>query len=148
LQYARKAGAAEIRHTDDAQPGRGIFVDRVDRDNIGVLQLGQGLRLIASDRRDFDDDWPPGQRVLASTEHSRKRTASQFSNKPEAENFIADLGERQGETAADAISRQGAKEGLVLPKPGYGIPTAWEAPVILLGGHLLAVSAALTIIDK
>ena len=66
--------APKIRHAHRLE--RAPPVDRVDRDDVGVLQLGQGLRLAGQGRGHLDDRpaGRPGQ--VAGQEHPAERPAA------------------------------------------------------------------------
>jgi hypothetical protein len=68
-QDGRKARPSQIRHANGAQPRARIFVERVNRNDVGVQQLGQRLRLGPFDRCDLEHDGAARQVSLLRQEH-------------------------------------------------------------------------------
>ncbi len=95
LENARQAGAAEVGHAHRSQARLGILVNRVDRHDMRVLQLGQRLRLVPFDAGYLEHHGPAGQIRLFSQENSRERASAQLVPQPEAEQLVAHGWERQ-----------------------------------------------------
>jgi hypothetical protein len=50
VQHGQQTRAAEVGQANGADAG-GVFVDRIDGNDVGVLELGQRMRLVAVNRR-------------------------------------------------------------------------------------------------
>ena len=57
-----------------------------------VLQSGQGQVLLLAQRRDLQDQQPPGERVLACQERPSQRPATELGQEPEVSQVLVDLG--------------------------------------------------------
>ena len=84
-QHASQAGAAEIRHADGAETCSFVLMDRIDRHDMRVLQLGQRLRLIRVRGRDLEHNRAPGQIGLLGEKNAGERSTAQLSTQAKAE---------------------------------------------------------------
>ena len=83
---------AEEGHADRVER-RGV-VDREDRHDVGVLELGQRLRLAARLGRDLQSDQPIGQVLLPGQEDPAEGPSPQLFDEVEAEEDVPPLGHR------------------------------------------------------
>src|SRR5689334_2885159 len=102
LEDPGQASSPEVGHANSAQPFLGVLVDRVNGDNVSMLELSQGLWLVAVDRRHLEDHRPIGKVGLFGQEHAREGTMSQFMVETKAENFFAVA--RKLQTAFSAVA--------------------------------------------
>jgi hypothetical protein len=65
-------------------------VDGVDRDDIGVPEASERVRLPAGVSRNLEDDRPVGQVLLACQIHSRERPPADLLLEPESEEHRPD----------------------------------------------------------
>jgi hypothetical protein len=70
--------------------------------DVGVLQLSQGLRLITVDRRNLEDHRPIGEVCLFGQENAREGAMPEFMVETKAENLLAIL--RQFQTTSLALA--------------------------------------------
>jgi hypothetical protein len=88
-----QGGRPEIGHAHSQQSPDAV--DRVDGDDVGVLQLGERLRLVEADRRDLQRDGTRSQVVLACKVHPAERPPAQLPDQPEAQELTSHLGLRR-----------------------------------------------------
>ena len=101
--------AAEVRHADDLHRRR--VVDRVDRDDVGVLEAGEPFGLLGRPEGDLERDRPAGERFLARQEHAGERPLPKLLHQLEPEERVADtqadaafLGRSPGEHRARQLA--------------------------------------------
>src|SRR6266849_2459104 len=81
LQYVGKGRGPQEGH---AQGLKWIgAVGRIDWDNVGVLELGEGLGFGKKVRGDFQGDMPAGQILLLGQEHASKCPSAKLAHQPE-----------------------------------------------------------------
>src|SRR5437660_10755127 len=73
-----QASSPEVGHSNRAQPFLWVLVNRVNRDDVSMLELSQSLRLVAVDRRNLEDHRPIGKVGLFGQEHAREGAMPQF----------------------------------------------------------------------
>ena len=91
LDHLGQGGAAEERHAHRLE--RPDAVERVDRDDIGVLELGQGLGLAEDVAGDLQRHRPAAEVRLPGEVDPAERPAAQLLLQPEAEENISRFGE-------------------------------------------------------
>ncbi len=92
-QGPRQGEPAEIRHAEQMESPRRVGAIGVDRDDMRVLQSGQGLGLARAEAGDLDHDGSIGQSSLLGAEDAGERPAPQLIDEAEAGDGLARLGE-------------------------------------------------------
>ena len=92
VQDLRQARSAEVRHANRADDSGDIFVDRVDRDDIRVLQLRQCLRFAAAEVGGLQRNAAVGEFGLLGQKDSRERPLAELLAQPISKQLIADFG--------------------------------------------------------
>ena len=98
------------------------MVDRVDGDDVGVLQLGECLRLAEELGRDFQRHEAVGQVPLLGEVHPAECSPAQLSNQVKAHEIVAHLG-HCGQAAHQAIGHVRVGEVDVSKQPGVAVAT-------------------------
>lgn len=86
------------------QAGHGIRSVRVDRNDVGVLQAGEGLRFAGAGSRDLERDGTIGELAFLGAEDAGEGAAADFGDEVEAADGLAGVGEfrrRRGRAAGD-----------------------------------------------
>ncbi len=83
-QDPRQGQPAEVRHAEEMEPARRVGAIGVDRDDVGMLQPSQGLRLARAEPGDLEHDRPIGQPSSSArnTRAKEPRPSSSTSRKP------------------------------------------------------------------
>ena len=84
---------AEVGHAEEMEPARPIGAIGMHRDDVGMLEPRQGLRLAGAEPRDLEHDRAIGQPELLGAEDPGERAPAQFLDQPEAADDLARLGE-------------------------------------------------------
>ena len=105
-QNGREARPSQVGHADGTQARALIFVERIDRDDVGVQQLRERLGLFPFDGRDLEHDGPAGQVGLLRQEHPAERPLPEGQAQTEAEDLVPHLGQAERESPAVALSPQ------------------------------------------
>ena len=61
LEHLRQSRATEIGHAEQSEPRGGIVVHRINRDDVGVLELREDLRFLSLGAGDLERDEPVSQ---------------------------------------------------------------------------------------
>src|SRR5262249_48796581 len=87
-KHIGQRGGSEVRHAHGLKwPG---VMQRVNWDNVRVLELGQPMRLTADAGRYFQSNQPVGKITLVGQIYPPKRAAAEHRQQPEAEKGAAD----------------------------------------------------------
>src|SRR5262249_2515342 len=106
-QYVGEGGWPQVGHAGGVQRRAGV--QRIDGDDVGVLQPGQPLRLAQGLGGDLQGHEPVGQVTLSGQVDAAERAAAQLGQQVEAEEGAADLG--QLDEVAGAVAEQGGGDG-------------------------------------
>ena len=96
LQDLGQCGPAEVGHAEQVEPGRPVDPMGMHRDDVGMLEPGQGLRLAGAAPADFQRDGPIRQLPFPGEEDPRERAATQLLDQVEPGDRLARLGESPG----------------------------------------------------
>ena len=78
FEHLREVRPAEVRHAEQPEAGLRVVVDRVDRDDVGVLEPGEHLRLVPLGPRDLQRDRAVAQLDLLGQVHPGERPPAQL----------------------------------------------------------------------
>jgi hypothetical protein len=118
VQHVRQRGRTEVGHAHGLE--RIGTVDRVDRDDVGVLQLGERLRFAHDVRRDFQGDETVGEIALFGQIDLPERTAAQDGAQMKSKEMRANRRQRGIRAVVVADRRLGAGHLVGLGGSGAG----------------------------
>ena len=116
-QHGGETCPSQIGHADRTQTRALIVVKRIDRDDVGVQQLGEGLGLVPLEIRYLEHDRAAGQVGLFRQEDPGERTLSQRVAKAEAEDLVAHVGQSERETNVVTPRADRAQDGFLRESP-------------------------------
>ncbi len=95
-QDVRQGEPAEIRHAEQVEVRGRVGPVGVDRNDVRVLEPGEGLGLSRAGSGDLQGHGAVGKLTLLGQEHAGKRPSAQLLDEPEAGDRLASLGEGHG----------------------------------------------------
>ncbi len=78
LEQLSQVGSAEERHAEEPQTGLRLIMNRMNRNDVRVLEPCEDFRLISLGTRDFQGDQPPSQVDLLCEKDVRERTSAKL----------------------------------------------------------------------
>ena len=94
-QNSGEAGAAEIGHAHRPQSRARVFVDRINRHDVGVLELRQCLWLVPQLRGNFESDETVCQVALLRQVDAAESALSQLFAQMKTDEFLAWFGKNR-----------------------------------------------------
>ena len=78
LEQLSQVGSAEERHAEEPQTGIWLIMDRMNRNDVSVLEPCEDFRLVSVGMRDLQGDQPPAELDLFCEKDVRERTSAKL----------------------------------------------------------------------
>ena len=97
-QDRREARPAQVGHADGPQARAAILVQGIDRDDVGVQELGERLRLGPFEVADLQDDGSAARSACSARKTRANAPSPRARQQAEAEDLVPHVGQAEGET--------------------------------------------------
>ena len=125
-QNGREARPAQVGHADGPQARALILVERIDRDDVGVQQLGERLGLVPFDGRDLQHDGAAGQVGLLRQEHPGERPLPEGRRRRKPKTSSPTSGKRRENPVPSLSPVHRAEDGFLREEPFECLASARE----------------------